>query len=198
MGSVSPRIRPGPDRTKRLLLSAAERVMLADGYGAMTARRVAEEAGCAPSLIFHYFQTVDGLIIALYRRSAERELKRLNKLVKQDRPLAEFWNPNIDVALAAEFQAMAAHNEVLNDELARHAQTKRTLLEKAVDAALLRAKLDTKKFPPAGVAFLFSAIFRAFLMESAGGFDRGHAEALAIINDLLGDFDKRDLPDILP
>ena len=118
--------------------------------------RVAEEAGCAPSLIIHYFQTIDGLMIALYRRSAERELKRLSKLVKQDRPLGEFWNPDIDVALATEFQAMAVHNEVLKDELARNAQAKRALLEKVVNAALHRAKIDTGRFPPSGVAFLFS------------------------------------------
>ena len=59
-----------------MLLDAAERVMIAEGYAAVTSRRVAAEAGLKPQLVHYYFATMDDLFLAVFRRRAEVGLER--------------------------------------------------------------------------------------------------------------------------
>src|SRR5688572_17461287 len=67
----------GPNSKNRgVLLDAAERVMIAEGYAAVTSRRVAAEAGLKPQLVHYYFATMDDLFLAVFRRRAEVGLER--------------------------------------------------------------------------------------------------------------------------
>lgn len=47
------------------LLAAAYRVAIEDGLDQVTARRVADEAGTSPGLVFFHFGSKDGLLLAL-------------------------------------------------------------------------------------------------------------------------------------
>ena len=58
------------------LLDAAEAIMLEDGYAAVTTRRIAKKAGLNSALVFYYFDTMDGLFIALFRRGAQQTQER--------------------------------------------------------------------------------------------------------------------------
>ena len=53
------------------LLDAAEALLLEEGYAAVTSRRVAERAGVNPALLYYYFESMDGLFVALFRRGAQ-------------------------------------------------------------------------------------------------------------------------------
>lgn len=55
------------DETRARLLSATRRVIAAHGWGGVTTRAVAEEAGVNPGLVHYHFSSVDGL-----RREAVR------------------------------------------------------------------------------------------------------------------------------
>ena len=68
--------------TRAALLDAVETVMCADGYGALTARSVAERAGLKHQLVYYYFQTLDDLLIAAYERHIERYLARIADFVR--------------------------------------------------------------------------------------------------------------------
>lgn len=50
---------------RRQLLQAAYRIAACDGLDQITARRVADEAGASPGLVFFHFGSKDGLLLAL-------------------------------------------------------------------------------------------------------------------------------------
>lgn len=50
---------------RRQLLAAAYRIAADDGLDQITARRVADEAGASPGLVFFHFGSKDGLLLAL-------------------------------------------------------------------------------------------------------------------------------------
>ena len=52
--------------TKRELLDAAQRVLLAEGYSGLSTRRVAEAAGTQMSQIQYHFGSKEGMILALF------------------------------------------------------------------------------------------------------------------------------------
>ena len=56
-GELQPARRMGPSdsETSNALLDATERVLRNDGYGAVSSRRVAEEAGLKQQLVYYYF-----------------------------------------------------------------------------------------------------------------------------------------------
>jgi AcrR family transcriptional regulator len=63
-------------KTRFLLLDTTERLILDEGYAAVTSRRVANEAGVTPPLVHYYFPTLDDLFLAVFRRRAEEQLER--------------------------------------------------------------------------------------------------------------------------
>ena len=61
-----------PDAKNRgVLIDAAEKLLLEEGYAAVTSRRVAEKAGLKPQLVHYYFRTMEELFLAVFRRMAE-------------------------------------------------------------------------------------------------------------------------------
>ncbi len=68
-----------PDAKNRgVLLDAAEKLLLAGGYAAVSSRRVAEAAGLKPQLVHYYFRTMEDLFLAVFRRMAEAGLSVLS------------------------------------------------------------------------------------------------------------------------
>ena len=56
---------PGADEPdpRNALLDAAQRLMLTEGYAAVTSRRVAAEAGVNPGLVYYYFGPMDNIVV---------------------------------------------------------------------------------------------------------------------------------------
>ena len=57
--------------SRTALLDAAERLMVEKGYGAVTSRKVADEAGLKPQLV-HYYRTMDELFLEMFRAPRRR------------------------------------------------------------------------------------------------------------------------------
>ena len=73
---------------RQRILDAAERVMLSDGYAAVTSRRVEAESG----LKLHYhFGSLDELFIAIVRRRGELNVRLLAEALASPEPLREWW-----------------------------------------------------------------------------------------------------------
>src|SRR3954452_21680260 len=77
--------------TRAVLLDAAERLLLSEGYAAVTSRRVSAEAGVKPPLVHYYFRTMDDLFVALYRSRADAGLARARQGPPDPRPRRARW-----------------------------------------------------------------------------------------------------------
>src|SRR5271163_3490950 len=83
-------------KSRAALLDAAERLMLQEGYAAVTSRRVAASAGLKPQLVHYYFRTMDDLFLALFRRRAEQGLERQVQALASRKPLWALWDLSRD------------------------------------------------------------------------------------------------------
>ena len=73
---VKRRVRHEPAVTRGVLLDATERLMVLEGYAAVTTRRVAGEVGLTAALVHYYFPKTDDLLLAaclLYTSDAADE-----------------------------------------------------------------------------------------------------------------------------
>lgn len=69
--------RQGQEAMRRTLLDAASRLLLEEGPGALTMRRVAGAVGCSTTVLYTMFGGKEGLADALYREGFERLRRRL-------------------------------------------------------------------------------------------------------------------------
>ncbi|MGZ5336262.1 MAG: TetR/AcrR family transcriptional regulator [Solirubrobacterales bacterium] len=65
------------ERSRELVLDAAERLMAAKGYDAATVAALVEEAGIPASSVYHYFGSKEGVLLAVMERGAERFFEAL-------------------------------------------------------------------------------------------------------------------------
>jgi AcrR family transcriptional regulator len=81
-----------PDaRSRVLLVDAAERLLLAEGYAAVTSRRVGKEAGITPQLVHYYFRSMDDLFLEVFRRRVEEGFEWFAQALAEDHSLRTFW-----------------------------------------------------------------------------------------------------------
>jgi AcrR family transcriptional regulator len=71
----------------RGVLDAASRVLVREGYTALTVRRVADEVGASTKVIYTLFENKDGLINALYLQGVQRVRAALEAVPQADTPL---------------------------------------------------------------------------------------------------------------
>src|SRR3954463_10862704 len=157
-------------KTRALLLDAAERLVLREGYAAVTSRRVAAEAGIKPQLVHYYFRTMDDLFLEVYRRRADENIERFERAVAADGSLQALWQLNADprgAAFTIEFVALANHRKTIRDEIARYAERFRAAQLEALTAGLAAAGVDADEVPPE-VAFLLMTGLAQVLGIEAG------------------------------
>jgi AcrR family transcriptional regulator len=63
-----PGVRLSPEARHEQLLDIAARIVVAEGLSALSMKRLAREAGLTPPRAYHFFPTVDDLLVALARR----------------------------------------------------------------------------------------------------------------------------------
>src|SRR5262245_5732905 len=103
---VTPRKTPAQDRSRAMvevILDAAARVLVKDGYGAFTTNRVAEKAGVSVGSLYQYFPNKESMLAELMRRHM-RELERGFEAILADaaeRPLAETVRALIEATVRA-------------------------------------------------------------------------------------------------
>jgi AcrR family transcriptional regulator len=128
-----------PDAKNRsVLLDAAEQLMLEEGYAAVSARRVAAQAGLKHQLVHYYFRTMDDLLLDVFRRRAEVGLERQAKALASDQPLRALWEYSTDPAgtvLTMEFAGLANHRKAVRAEIARYAEKFRAAKSKPCPAS---------------------------------------------------------------
>ena len=73
--------------TRTLILEAARRRLLADGYAGLSTRKVAEEARVPLSQLHYHFGSKQGLILRLLEEENQRRLDRQRTMYAEDEPL---------------------------------------------------------------------------------------------------------------
>ncbi|BAX94349.1 TetR/AcrR family transcriptional regulator [Mycobacterium shigaense] len=178
-----------PDAKNRvLLLDAAEKLMLEEGYAAVTSRRLANKAGLKPQLVHYYFRTMEELFLEVFRRRGEEALAVHARLMKSPQPLWALWRFGTDPAftrISMEFMALANHRKEMRAEIAYYAERFRKHEQEAVTAALLRYGVAREEMPPVVVTVLMSSLSRFLVLEQAVGISAGHAETVQLVEDQL-------------
>jgi AcrR family transcriptional regulator len=174
-----------PDAKNRgVLLDAAERLMLEEGYAAVTSRRVAEKAALKPQLVHYYFRTMDDLFLAAFRRRAEEGLEAQARVLQARQPLWALWRFSTDpaaTAITSEFIALANHRKALKAEIAYYAERFREEQRKALSMVLDRYGIDRAEVPALVWSVLMTSISRVLVIEQALGMSAGHAEIVAFV-----------------
>ena len=170
--------------TRNVILDAAESLMVREGYAAVTSRRVAALAGVNSALVYYYFETMEGLFIALFRRGADRSFDRLEEVLTSPQPLWEFWeliHDRTSSARTMEFIALANHRKVIKAEIADYSRKFRKRELDLLAEVLVGYGLDPDHWPASTIVLSLSGISRFLLIEEAFGVDIGHAETVAVI-----------------
>jgi AcrR family transcriptional regulator len=178
------RIGAEDSKTRAQLLDAAEKLLLEEGYAAVTSRRVAARAGLKPQLVHYYFRAMDDLFVAVFRRRAEANIARFESTDPTEWSLRALWELNADLRGAAfmiEFVALAKHRKVIRAEIARHAEHWRALQLPALTGALAAAGVGEEALPPAAALLLMTGLTQVLAIERALGVTAGHADAVAFV-----------------
>lgn len=171
--------------------------MLKEGYAAVSTRQVAAKCGIKAPLVHYYFPTTDDLLLAVYRRAAERNQERLGKALASPQPLRALWAMSTDslrTTLAVEFMALANHRKRIRREIARNVERSRTLQAQALQRLLDEQGIEDSGCAPAGLGLLIAAVSRALVMEQGLGVTVGHAEAGALVESWLRRFEPEARP----
>jgi AcrR family transcriptional regulator len=174
--------------TRVLLLDTTERVMVEDGYAAVSSRRIAKDAGVTAALVHYYFGTLDDLFLAVVRRRAEQGLERQARLLGSPQPLHALWRMSAEPAgnaLLMELMALSNHRKVIRAEVAAHAEAFRKAQLQALRGHLEASGIDPKTLDPAVVMVLIAGLSRTIAMEQSLGMKTGLTETVAVIERLL-------------
>jgi AcrR family transcriptional regulator len=167
-----------------LLIEAAAKLMVDEGYAAISARKVAAKAGLKVQLVYYYFKDMDDLILAVVKRNSSKRLKKFVRLLAGPDPLRAVWAMNRDSTSAistTELLALANHREAIRNEVVKTAKEFRQLQIEAVEQLLAERGVDSSEVPPAAVVTIISALSRAMAQDCALGVDEGYDQAVAVV-----------------
>ncbi|MFG2961230.1 TetR/AcrR family transcriptional regulator [Streptomyces sp. NPDC048291] len=178
--------------TRTALLDATVQLMLEQGYASVSTRKVAAKAEANPALVYYYFHTMDELFLAVFRRGAEANLRRLEQAAAADNPLRALWEvasePH-DVALTMEFIALANHREAVRTELVAYSRRFRRIENVALASAVRTRGADAGRLSPAALSVLLGGLSRILAIDGVLGITDGHDEVLALVEEYLQGFE---------
>ena len=166
------------------LLDAAEALLLEEGYAAVTSRRVAERAGVNPALLYYYFESMDGLFVALFRRGAERGLEAQARALQSPQPLWALWevlHDQMHNVRTVEFFALAHHRPAIRAEIVEYSGRYRALQLGVLTSVLQGYGVDVETWPPVAIILMMGSVSLLLLIEQGFGFELGHEEMTAVV-----------------
>ncbi|MCE7796713.1 TetR/AcrR family transcriptional regulator [Sphingobium sufflavum] len=175
------------------MLDSAEAILREEGYGALSSRAVADRIGVKQRLVYYYFETMDDLIVATFRRLSERELQRLAEAMETDQPAREIWDLCVhtsDARLISEFMALANRNQALRGEVITFIEASREMQMKVLSKAAAKSGMGGA-LPPAVIALLATSLALSMKREAELGVTTGHDDAKAVVENFLLQTEKR-------
>jgi TetR/AcrR family transcriptional regulator len=180
----SRRVGAKDSRTRAKLLDAAEKLMLEEGYAAVTSRRVGREAGISSQLVHYYFASMDDLFLEVFRRRAEEGFAQFGQAIAAQPTLRTIWKslsagPGSKFNL--EFTALANHRKAIRTEMASYAERFRTMQLDAITSILAPRREVPDGMTPEVVLVAMAGVAQLIALERALGVSGGHAPTLAFV-----------------
>ncbi|HJQ54236.1 MAG TPA: TetR/AcrR family transcriptional regulator [Gemmatimonadaceae bacterium] len=185
--------------TQQRLLDAAERLLVDVGYGGITARKLAEEAGANLGLVHYYFGSMEELFLQVLERfttdliSRQRAMyaapgpyidkwRQAMRYLDEDRPYQKIW---------WELQAMAWNHPEYRARVEKVHDAWRDAMRDAVREALSRYDLDDDVFTTEAWVTLIVTVNEGIILERLSGVTRGHKDLLTGIDRWLESLEKK-------
>ncbi len=178
-------------------MDAAERLLLEEGYAAVTSRRVGAKAGLKPQLVHYYFRSMDDLFSEIFRRRAEENLERFEHAMAAGATLRTLWELNSDprgAAFMIEFVALAKHRKAIRTEIARYAERFRAGQLQALATALARDGVSPEELPPVAGLLLMTGLSQVLSIERELGVIAGHDDTVDFVKSLIDRLEPTDPP----
>lgn len=191
---VNRRIGREDSQTRAVLLKAALKLMRAEGYAAVTSRRLAAFANLKPQLVHYYFRTMDELFEELFRQGAERYLSVLREIGDQEDSLVRLWELccNREVAVQTiEFLALANRQASIKELMTHYSQEYNTIQSGIIRRAMAKAGVDARKWPPETVALIMENLPRILAIGDEVGVKPSYEEAKDFMSRLLNEIFER-------
>ncbi|MGY4711641.1 TetR/AcrR family transcriptional regulator [Mycolicibacterium sp. CBM1] len=171
-------------KNRKVLLDAAEQLLLDEGYAAVTSRRVADKAGLKPQLVHYYFRTMDDLFLEVFRRYADQGMEAHRRALQSPQPLWALWRFGINPTasrLTMEMAALANHRKALGAEISRYAERFREQQREVFVTALAKHEVLPDEIPPVVWSILLTGLSTVVMLGEALGVTAGHAETLDVV-----------------
>jgi AcrR family transcriptional regulator len=183
------RIRRDPETTRALILDTTEKLMVEEGYAAVSSRRIAQELGLNAATVHYYYPTTDDIFIALHKRMTGRQLEELETVFASENPLEAFWKFQSawsQTALGVEFLALSNHRKSIRDTLS--ASTGMARETQAMSLAKAARELDevSDVLSPAALTNILIAIGRFLANEERVGITSGHDDVRRFVEWAIG------------
>jgi AcrR family transcriptional regulator len=183
------RVETGPrGGTADALLDAAERLLVEVGYGGITTRRLAAEAGANQGLVHYYFGSIDELFVQVLERFTDRLIARQREMYGAAGPFIEKWRTawrfqEEDLSAGyskiwMELQALSWNRPDLRPRVAHVNNEWRAVLREAYASAAAEYGLDEQQFPVDALVAMTMTFGQGFALERLEGIDEGHAQLL--------------------
>lgn len=171
--------------SRAILMDAVESLMREQGYAAVSARAVAALTGLKYPTVFYYFESMDDLLLATYRRRTRSVQRRTEAALKSDQPLHALFsacsNP-FDAALTLEYMALSNHNKLIRAETIAFGEQMRRLVADTLSVRLRRARSEARVFSALGITLSVTSLGELLGIESALGISGGHEEIKMIVD----------------
>lgn len=186
---------PSTTPTDRAILEAAFKILARDGFGKLTARSVAEEAGTNLALLNYYFGGKKGLLLAIYDELERQRFARQTALyADESEPFSAKWRQAVDFYRSDLVDGFVrVHHELLaqgfaDDELAERARQRinnwTALLAEAAERYLPELGIDA---PASRLAPAISAFWYGMEQQHLIGVSEQEAPFFALL-DMIGDW----------
>lgn len=183
--------------TRAALLDAAEKIMLEEGYAAVSSRRLGTAAGVNSALVYYYFGNMDKLFAELFRRGADRSYQHQVQALASPQPLWALWEAIHDqsqTALTMEFVALANHRKAIRAEISDSSRRFRALQLESVARILAGYEVRSPDHTPETIVLIMSSISRFLRMEEAFDVDTGHRQVVAMVEKFLRELEGERRP----
>lgn len=171
------------------LLDAAERLLIEQGYAAITTRKLADQAGINHGLVHYYFGSMEEVMVQVLERFTARLIERQRAMYSSDRPFLEKWRAawafqEEDLSsgyskIWLELQAMAWNRPELRGRLQQVNEEWRGVLTEAFAPALREYGFAALSLEAA--VSLVMTMAQGYALERLSGIEEGHAPLLSEI-----------------
>jgi AcrR family transcriptional regulator len=178
-------------QTEEAFLDAAERLLVSVGYGRITTRAVAEEAGANHGLVHYYFGSMENLLARVLERFTERMIERQRAMyAAPDVPFIEKWRTAMGYLDAdrpyqkvwCELQALAWNRPELRERVAHVNGEWRAVLTEAFAEPRERYEIP---MPLDALVSLVMTFNEGVILERLSGIETGQSELLRWIDEWL-------------